>query len=1849
MHNPPKHKPLGFIACILLLVVLVGIVPTGMTLAAVNENFDGFPDNEFAENLVIPGIASIVSTPANSTAILNFALPAPFAGKSLANLTVAPAPADGTALITFTQPQDSYTFDFLVNLGDAASQFYVQGFRDGATVFTDTYNTPVNVAPQVGNGTGIIFDQIGISSTAGHWGIDNFQTTDAPPGISVSQTGVSTDVAETGPTSDTIDIALDSPPSDTVTIDLLTDGQCNAVPATVNFAAGQFAAQTITITAVDDGATEAPVHPCLVNFAISAAAAEYGAVTVPDLTVNVTDNDVPGFTVAPTTVTVIEGDSGTYDLSINTVPSADVSIDIIPDAGQCTVSTNNVTFTTSSVTSVTITVTATDDLIGEASPHNCLITHTVTTTDPNYIPLTPADVTLEITDNDVAGITVTPLNVSVAEGGVVPSSYSISLDMESVQPVTIDITVPDGQCTVNPINVTFPIGSVGPLAVDVTAVDDLVVEGAHSCTIQQAVTTTDPNYTGFVVPDVIGNITDNDIPGVTLDPMMVNVAEGGATDTYTVVLNSQPTDTVTVQITPDAQCTVNGSAAPITLTFNPAAAPLWNAAQTVTVAAVDDLVAEGTHNCTIGHQGTSTDGNYNATFGDVTGTITDNDAADVTLNPTAVAVSEAGVTDTYTVVLDSQPSASVTIQITPDAQCTVNGSAAPITLTFNPAAAPLWNAAQTVTVAAVDDLVVEGAHSCTISHQGISGDANYNIAFGDVTGTITDNDTAGVTLNPTAVAVSEAGVTAAYTVVLDSQPTAAVTIQITPDAQCTVNGSAVPITLTFNPAAAPLWNVSQMVTVEAVDDLVVEGTHNCTISHQGISGDANYNVAFGNVTGTITDNDAGGVTLNPTAVNVSEAGTTDTYTVVLDTQPTATVTIQITPDAQCTVNGSAAPITLTFNPAAAPVWNTPQTVTVGAVNDAVAEGTHNCTIGHQGTSADATYNATFGNVTGTITDDDVAGYDSNPIPGSAISITTTTGVNGTSPVVISENGAADLTISSYSITGGPELTVTGPAFPFTIVNGGPSQTLTITCNSAIAGNFNGILSVFHNGAGSPATYDVSCDVTGAPGYGSAPINPGGTINVLTSFGVQGTAVNTISETGNADLTINSYSIVGAPELTVTGPAFPFTIADGGASQNLTVLCNSPVNGVFNATLTVFHNAPGSPATYNVVCNVTNPTPVPAAGYGSAPAPGTPINITTPAGTAGTSPVVISETGILALDITSYDITGGPELTVTGPAFPFTIADGGASQTLTVVCNSTTPNTYTGTLSVFHNATGSPATYLVTCNVTGTGPVYSSNPLPAPGLGSTINISTTVGANVSATITVIEAGGADLVVGPISVAGSPQLTLNSATNFTIPDGGPNQTISILCNASSVGNFQTTVTVPHNGTSGATSPATYTVICDVTSSPTARYSSNPASGSTINLATTLNNGVGTNIQVTNTGGAALNVTSVALTGSGTGQISRVSPISFTLNPGASTNISLQCAATALGTFAVTVSVTHNGTPPPNSPATYTVNCTVTTTAGSPGYGSNPAPGSVIDLGAVLINTPITKTLTVFETGGAQLEVRVPGTGVVLGGANASEFRIIGGFPSNNQPPGTILFTIADGGAPVSVVIQCQPTVAGLRVATLTFGTNAPGAGTVTYTLTCTGSLTPVATGTSGVIGIPTPATPLAPTAIPFVPATGVVVEVTGLAVRSGPYLGASLLNVARPGNTYNILAKSNDEGPYTWYLIVVGKVTGWVSGKYLEVSGSVDTVPFGGSIFDQIDGAPDIGVRLTTDAIIDMRRRPSPRTTIVTTIPADAEVIVLGRTIQERNTFWLHVSYNGVVGWIPSLPVSMRGPVDILPSR
>ena len=203
--------------------------------------------------------------------------------------------------------------------------------------------------------------------------------------------------------------------------------------------------------------------------------------------------------------------------------------------------------------------------------------------------------------------------------------------------------------------------------------------------------------------------------------------------------------------------------------------------------------------------------------------------------PVPITITEAGgttvsedgstTTDSYTVVLDSQPSASVTVTATAGAGAQVQGpggtAGTTATLTFT---TTNWNQAQTVTVTGVDDDIdnTGDARTVTIAHAASSIDSTYTIAnAGEVSVTVTDDDTAGLVFTPDPVSVGE-GATGSYTVALASEPSASVTVTITGQGgstDLTLDTDSVMAgdqnTLTFTTSN---WSAAQTVELTAAQD-----------------------------------------------------------------------------------------------------------------------------------------------------------------------------------------------------------------------------------------------------------------------------------------------------------------------------------------------------------------------------------------------------------------------------------------------------------------------------------------------------------------------------------------------------------------------------------------------------------------------------------------------------------------------------------------------------------------------------------------------------------------------------------------------------------------------------------------------------------------------------------------------------------------------------------------------------------------------------------------------------------------------------------------------------------------------
>jgi hypothetical protein len=203
---------------------------------------------------------------------------------------------------------------------------------------------------------------------------------------------------------------------------------------------------------------------------------------------------------------------------------------------------------------------------------------------------------------------------------------------------------------------------------------------------------------------------------------------------------------------------------------------------------------------------------------------------------------------------------------------TATGGGIDYTLTGGTLTFSAGETSATFDVPITDDAVFEGAETVNLT---LSSPTNATLGSpATAVITISDNDIAGITVTPTSgLITTEAGGTATFTVVLNTQPSANVTIVLS--SNDTSEGTVSPTSLTFTSAN---WNTPQTVTVNGVDDVLVDGNIAYTIvTAAAVSTDTNYhgfNVADANVTNN--DNDGQSVLaiirIEPETLNLASKG-----------------------------------------------------------------------------------------------------------------------------------------------------------------------------------------------------------------------------------------------------------------------------------------------------------------------------------------------------------------------------------------------------------------------------------------------------------------------------------------------------------------------------------------------------------------------------------------------------------------------------------------------------------------------------------------------------------------------------------------------------------------------------------------------------------------------------------------------------------------------------------------------------------------------------------------------------------------------------------------------------------------
>ena len=820
--------------------------------------------------------------------------------------------------------------------------------------------------------------------------------------------------------------------------------------------------KTVTVTGQNDDVQDGP-QEYTVLVAVSGADSKYDAALNKIVTLINEDNDVAGITITQITdpfQTTEAGGTVEFSIRLNSEPVENVNINLsssntseglISSIGGSTVTGNNhnVEFTSANwATPITVVVTGQNDFIDDGDV-DYQINVAVSSIDPNYGSAHNTSISLKNIDDDTAGVTIIQLTDPFqTTEDLGEAKFSVRLNSQPTHTVTIT-SLSDNSLEGEVIagaTLTFSTANWSVAQeVTVRGVNDDFVDGNVDYTVTITAASTDPKYNGsnITIPKVnLVNIDNNEV-GLILSKASLETSEPDVEDSFTVSLKSKPYDDVTVAVS--SSNTDEGVVSPAVLTFSPTT---WNTPQTVTVTGQDDDIVDGS----VGYSiilATSSAGDAAYNFADITipAVNNDNDEAKIFVSPTpGLVTSEAGGTATFTIVLASMPSHPVSIKLTSDTPTegvvthvtrgTVNAAANEAYVTFEPSE---WNSPVTITVTGVDDDYDDGNRPYYIvTHPAESEDEHYkDLDAVNVSVVNNDNDTWGVIVTPTSLTVNENGESKSFTIVLNSRPTHNVQIPLESNNASRLTVS--PASVTFETASPTDWKTPKLVTVTPVNNLVDEGDETITvITNRIVSDDVNYrDFNPADVSVEFIEDDEAGINVSSISGNTTEGGAQATFTIVLNSQPTADVTIGIS--SSNVDEGTVLPTSVTFTSSN---WDVEQTVTVTGVDDDAIDGNVIYYIEfNNAVSTDLTYNdMAIPNVEVINEDDDSAGVSVFPISGL---VTSEAGQTASFTVRLNTIPTDDVLISivSSDVTEG---TVSPASLTFTSGNWDQTQTVTVT-------------------------------------------------------------------------------------------------------------------------------------------------------------------------------------------------------------------------------------------------------------------------------------------------------------------------------------------------------------------------------------------------------------------------------------------------------------------------------------------------------------------------------------------------------------------------------------------------------------------------------------------------------------------------------------------------------------------------------------------------------------------------------------------------------------------------------------
>ena len=1021
--------------------------------------------------------------------------------------------------------------------GAVAADFSLSSTTTLTIAANATTSTGVVTVTAIDNAQATGNKQVTVSATAaGGRGVSN--PSDATlilrdDEFGLSESAVSGQATEGGGQA-TFTVRLNTQPSQAVTVAVSSrdPGEGTVLPSSLTFATGAWnTAQTVTVTGVQDTIDDGTVT-WQVRLDPSSGDSDYNAVTDVDVDVTTTDDDgPPTVTMALTPASISEnGGISTVTARLSHPSGAATTLTVTAASGFFTVGSGSagVVVIPAEATTGTDTalVTAVDNDT-DSPDRTATVTATVTNAraaaDSTTMAVTGASLTIR--DDDAApGVTLALNPTSVSENGGI-STVTATLSRPSTEPSTVTVTAVAGAYAAG-ADATIVIAAGSTTAASdtalVTAVNDQIHQGTAGRSATVTATLANGQGAGAVTGAALTLTDDETLPTAALALGPSSISENGGVATVTATLSGPSSEAVTVTVA--AAAVLPATAADFTQagTTLTVAAGRTTSAGLVTVRGNDNDVDAANKTVTV--SGTTAGGNNVANPSSATLTLTDDeDTATATLALTPRAILENGEVSTVTARLShpTTEATTLTVSTAPVAPAVAGNFMQSSTSTLTIAAGATTSAGL-VTITSVDNAVASGRKRVTVSATAAGG--RGVMAPANATLTIRD-DEFGLDESAASGPVTEGGGTATFTVALQTQPSAAVTVSVTSlDA---TEGRVAPSSLVFT---VQNWETARTVTVTGADDDVDDGDVDWQVRLDASSGDVNYD-GLDDVDVDVTTTDDDGpptVTLALDPASIPENGGISTVTAALShpsVQPT-TVTVTAAPEAAAGFYALSAETTLTI---AAGSISSVGLVTVTAENNDVDADDRTVTVSgaaQNGMGVGAVRVADL-----TIADDDEKGLAFAVAGTSATVVKVTAGIDKTYTVKLTSmpTGAVTVAVTASPESRNEDVQVRPAALTFPASAWDTAQVVTVTVE-ANEGGYAAPLALAHGASGGDyedvaGSLDISVE-----GETKVRVAPG----MTTVIHVEGRRVTMAAEAGvPAEIEIDLKGVGAGPPLALT--------------------------------------------------------------------------------------------------------------------------------------------------------------------------------------------------------------------------------------------------------------------------------------------------------------------------------------------------------------------------------------------------------------------------------------------------------------------------------------------------------------------------------------------------------------------------------------------------------------------------------------------------------------------------------------------------------------------------------------------